>query len=91
MKFSTLVYLNYKRRKLSESLGSIGFQLFIRDPTKKKFLLGKRAQSSDYKPGHYTIPGGMFEVEDCEGTVENAVLREIKEELLLCLDPSTIY
>jgi ADP-ribose pyrophosphatase YjhB (NUDIX family) len=91
MRFSTLVYLNYKRIRLSESLGSIGFQIFIRDPNEEKFLLGKRAQFSDYKPGYYTIPGGMFEVDDCEDTVEKAILREVEEELSLCLDSSTIY
>ena len=36
----------------------------VRDPKGENFLLGKRAQSSEYKPGNYTIPGGMFEVDD---------------------------
>jgi 8-oxo-dGTP pyrophosphatase MutT (NUDIX family) len=91
MKFSTLTYLERNRIKLTESLGSLGFQLFIRDPTGENFLLGKRAQSSEYKPGHYTIPGGMFEVDDSVDSVTNACLREINEELNLNLDPNTIY
>ncbi len=80
MKFSTLTYLERNKIKLKESLGSIGFQLFIRDPIGDNFLLGKRAQSSEYKPGYYTIPGGMFEVDDSNDSVANACLREINED-----------
>ena len=91
MKFSSLVYLEYKQMKLSESLGSLGFQIFIRDPSGERFLLGKRAHSSEYKPDHYTLPGGMFEVEDSVDSVTKACLREIEEELFLSIDPQTIY
>ncbi|MHA2167750.1 MAG: NUDIX hydrolase, partial [Candidatus Hodarchaeales archaeon] len=91
MKFSTLTYLERNKIKLTESLGSLGFQLFIRDPMGENFLLGNRAQSSEYKPGHYTIPGGMFEVDDSVDSVTNACLREINEELHLTLDPNTIF
>ena len=91
MKFSTLTYLECNKIKLTESLGSLGFQLFIRDPTEENFLLGKRAQSSEYKPGHYTIPGGMFEVDDSVDSVTNACLREINEELSLNLDPNKVF
>ena len=90
IKFSTLTYMISKNIKLSESLGSLGFQLFVCDPKGEKFLLGERSQSSEYKPGHYTIPGGMFEVEDSIDSVANACLREIKEELYLDLDPNTL-
>ena len=91
IKFSTLTYMISKNIKLSESLGSLGFQLFVCDPKGEKFLLGERSQSSEYKPGHYTIPGGMFEVEDSIDSVANACLREIKEELYLDLDPNTLF
>jgi 8-oxo-dGTP pyrophosphatase MutT (NUDIX family) len=91
MKFSSLVYLESEKIPLSESLGSLGFQIFIRDPSGQCFLIGKRAQTSDYKPGHYTIPGGMFEVEDIGDSVANACLREIEEEISLPLDPGAIF
>ena len=91
MKFSSLVYLESEKIPLSESLGSLGFQIFIRDPSGQYFLIGKRAQTSDYKPGHYTIPGGMFEVDDVGDSVANACLREIEEEISLPLDPDTIF
>ncbi len=91
MRFSTLTYIINKSIKLEESLGSLGFQMFISDPTGEKFLLGTRSKSSEYKPGHYTIPGGMFEVDDIADSVTNACLREINEEISISLDPHTIY
>jgi ADP-ribose pyrophosphatase YjhB (NUDIX family) len=90
LRFSSLVYLMHLNYSLPESYGSLGFQVFVTHPAEDKFLIGKRSSSSEYKPGYYTIPGGMFEVRDIKDGLHTACLREIKEELFMDLNHSTL-
>ncbi|MGY5874283.1 MAG: NUDIX domain-containing protein [Candidatus Thorarchaeota archaeon] len=82
IRFSNLMTLH----TLGESLdryGSLGMQVLVFTPDKKYTLLGERSPDSLYCPLYYSSPGGMLEMIDTETSVEEAVMREVREEMKL--------
>ncbi|MHA1909985.1 MAG: NUDIX domain-containing protein [Candidatus Thorarchaeota archaeon] len=82
IRFSNLMTLH----KLGENLnrfGSLGMQALVFTPDKKYTLIGERAPDSLYCPLYYSSPGGMLEMSDTEASVEDAVMREVREEMKL--------
>ncbi|MFW9779069.1 MAG: NUDIX hydrolase [Candidatus Heimdallarchaeota archaeon] len=81
IEFSLLVYHNYNKLSIPGTLGVLGCKVLITNPKETHFLLGVRSQKSEYKPGFVTLPGGLFEISDITNTVQEACLRELREEL----------
>ncbi|NPD90643.1 MAG: NUDIX hydrolase [Asgard group archaeon] len=77
----SVVHYHYENKKpLTVTNGSLGFQAKIYNPARTHLLIGQRVSTSDYKPGYTTIPGGIFEKKDLQGTIAEACIREIIEE-----------
>jgi ADP-ribose pyrophosphatase YjhB (NUDIX family) len=91
IKFSELVMLERNNLPMPESLGPLGFQAVVLNQPKSHFLMGKRSEKSEYKPGYLTIPGGLFEMDDLKGSVKDACLRELNEEIDLQFDESEMH
>ncbi|MHA2250288.1 MAG: NUDIX hydrolase [Candidatus Kariarchaeaceae archaeon] len=86
IKFSTITTLFENRISLPMNKGSLGFQATIFDINKEKVLVGQRSAKSEYKPGFYSMPGGIFEVSDLKSTVAHGILREVNEEIGINLE-----
>jgi len=91
IKFSEMMMLERNNLPMPESLGPLGFQTVILNKPKSHFIMGKRSLKSDYKPGYLTIPGGLFELSDLNGSVKDACLRELNEELDLQFDELEMF
>ena len=91
IKFSEMVMLERNSLPMPESLGPLGFQAIILNQPENHFLIGKRSEKSEYRPGFLTIPGGLFELEDIGGSVKSACLRELNEEMELSFDESEMF
>lgn len=81
--FSVVFYHYQNKLPLKVTMGSLGFQVLIYNPNRTHILVGERAATSDYKPGYLTVPGGIFEKDDLEGSIVTACQREIIEETSL--------
>lgn len=68
-----------------DDCGTLGFQSVIFSPNREHFIFGQRSEDSMYCPLFYALPGGMLEVKDTKGSVEQACLREINEEVNISL------
>jgi len=90
VRFSQITYHYKKKLPLSESLGSLGFQAIIYNPSRTHVLVGQRSLGSEYRPGDFGIPGGIFEVQDTESTIVDACLRELIEEISIEVIPETM-
>ncbi|MFW9917774.1 MAG: NUDIX domain-containing protein, partial [Candidatus Thorarchaeota archaeon] len=79
---------------IQDGFGSLGVQvaIFTQDRTQdRRFLLvGERSHNSDYRPGWLAIPGGIFEVADVNGSIGEAINREMREEVALKLRPNFV-
>ncbi|MFW9992196.1 MAG: NUDIX domain-containing protein [Candidatus Odinarchaeota archaeon] len=91
IRFSQLVTHERNGLRLPESLGSLGFQAVITNSNNTHLLIGERAQSSDYKPGFITLPGGIFETSDMQSSLQDACLRELREEIALPLNEQSMF
>ncbi len=87
--FSWVQYHYKKKKPLKVTYGSLGFQAVIYNPLRTHILLGQRETKSEYKPGYYAHPGGIFEKKDLHGTINDACIREIVEETSLELNSET--
>jgi len=65
---------------LPRYLGNLGFKIHVISPDGTRTVLGRRSHSIEYLGGWITTIGGMFELSDIEGTIADAVLRELHEE-----------
>ncbi|MHA1214354.1 MAG: NUDIX hydrolase [Candidatus Hodarchaeales archaeon] len=81
IKFSKIFYCLQNEIALPKTLGSLGFQIFIWNQKKDHILAGRRSLSSEYMPGFWTVPGGMFESFDTRSSLKKAVMRELQEEI----------
>jgi ADP-ribose pyrophosphatase YjhB (NUDIX family) len=73
---------------IHDGFGSLGVQVAIFTQDRRFLLVGERSHSSDYRPGWLAIPGGIFEVADVNGSIIEAIDREMREEVGLKLRPS---
>ena len=89
-KFSLVTFYYEKKIPFQDSLGSLGFQCVVLDKNRTAFLIGERAHTSDYQPGWFTVPGGIFEKEDVEGRIQEACLRELTEEVKVKVKEETL-
>ncbi len=80
IKYSLITTLFECGVSLPEWYGSLGFQALLYNPDHAALLVGRRATNSDYKPGYYAPPGGIFERIDLGSSPTAAVLRELHEE-----------
>lgn len=65
-----------------EKMQKIGVTAFIQHDN--KVLIVRRSQNESFLPGYYEMPGGKVEFGE---TAEDALIREIKEELNLKIKP----
>ncbi len=67
--------------------GCLGCQMIILTPDRQSILIGERARVSIHCPLFLSVPGGMLESGDAEGSVEKACMRELNEEALVDVGP----
>ncbi|MGY5854379.1 MAG: hypothetical protein RTU92_12500 [Candidatus Thorarchaeota archaeon] len=82
IRFSNLLTLHTLGESL-DKFGSLGMQALVFTPDKKYTLLGERAHDSMYCPLFLSSLGGHLEMIDTESTVEEGVMREVREEMKL--------
>lgn len=82
IKFSRILTLE-KRGEHLQPYGTIGMQMIVLSPDRRCLLVGQRASNLLYCPDFYSGPGGMLEVDDAEGSFEDACIREFNEEVEL--------
>jgi ADP-ribose pyrophosphatase YjhB (NUDIX family) len=83
IRFSQMMTHERLNVPIHDGYGSLGVQVAIFTDDRRYLLVGERNQKSDYRPGWWTIPGGIFEVTDVNGSVTKAINREMKEEVAL--------
>ncbi|MFW9855704.1 MAG: NUDIX domain-containing protein [Candidatus Thorarchaeota archaeon] len=81
IEFSLLAYHNRNELSIPGTHGVLGCKVLITNPKETHFLAGVRSQKSEHKPGFLMLPGGLFEISDINGTLQEACLRELREEL----------
>lgn len=86
IRFSRVVTLNSLGLGLT-GYGCLGCQLIILSPDHQSVLIGERARDSMYCPLFLSVPGGMLETKDAEGSLEKACLRELTEEAVVDVTP----
>ncbi|MBS3793950.1 MAG: NUDIX domain-containing protein [Candidatus Thorarchaeota archaeon] len=80
IKFSRVLVLERIGQKLGE-YGTVGLQMAVFSENHQYILYGERAHTEMYCPGLYSLPGGMLEVSDTEGSFDHACMREFLEEV----------
>ncbi|NPE09297.1 MAG: NUDIX hydrolase [Asgard group archaeon] len=90
VRFSQITYHYRKKLPLVGSMGSLGFQALVYNPTRTHVLVGQRFHGSEYRPGAFALPGGIFEVQDTDSTIVTACLRELTEEISIQVKPETM-
>lgn len=86
IRFSRVVTLNSLGLGLA-GYGCLGCQLIILSPDRQSVLIGERAHDSIYCPLFLSVPGGMLEAADADGSLEKACLRELTEEAAVDVAP----
>ncbi len=90
IRYSELSYHCKNNLQLEHSIGSLGFQALIYNLSHTDILIGQRASTSDYRPNFYGTPGGIFEAFDVKGTIRDACIREIQEEIFTAIKPESM-
>ncbi|MFX0114506.1 MAG: NUDIX domain-containing protein [Candidatus Hodarchaeota archaeon] len=90
IRFSQMMVHERLNIPIHDGYGSLGVQVAIFTDDRRHLLVGERSQKSDYRPGWWTLPGGIFEVADVNGSINKAINREMKEEVALKLHQSFI-
>ncbi len=85
MRFSRIITLDEVKQR-PPMYGSLGMQAIIFSPCKTHVLAGLRSENSSYCPLFHTVPGGILETSDTEGSFESACMREINEEVEVMLE-----
>ena len=80
MRFSRVQTLVRMKQK-APGYGVLGFQAIIFSKKKDHVLAGVRSENSQYCPLFHTVPGGILEIKDAEGSFEDACMREVNEEI----------
>jgi 8-oxo-dGTP pyrophosphatase MutT (NUDIX family) len=83
--FSTVIFMASKGIRVQSGIGMLGVQCIIFSPDGNFILVGKRPKNVNYYPETMTIPGGMLETRDLSLKPNNALMREIYEEVKLPL------
>jgi 8-oxo-dGTP pyrophosphatase MutT (NUDIX family) len=83
IRFSTITFMEKNNHRVQKGIGVLGTQYLIFSPDKKYFLVGERALNLSYFPGATTIPGGILEIEDLNRSPNEALIRELNEEVSL--------
>jgi 8-oxo-dGTP pyrophosphatase MutT (NUDIX family) len=83
IRFSTIIFMEKKKIRVQKGIGVLGTQYLIFSPDGKYFLVGERALNVSYFPGATTLPGGILEIEDLSRSPNEALIRELKEEVSL--------
>ncbi len=89
MKFSTATYMVKNEIRVKKGIGLLGTQYLVFSPNKQYFLVGERALSQSYFPGATTIPGGILEISDLDKSPNEALIRELNEEVNLSIKIET--
>jgi 8-oxo-dGTP pyrophosphatase MutT (NUDIX family) len=85
IRFSTVIFMASRGMRVQSGIGMLGVQCIIFSPDKNFILVGKRPRNVTYYPEIMTLPGGMLEIKDLSLKPNNALMREIYEEVKLPL------
>jgi ADP-ribose pyrophosphatase YjhB (NUDIX family) len=80
IRFSRILTLE-KFKSAFHKYGCMGVQSLIFSPKKTHILLGQRSEELMYCPLYYSGPGGMLETADAENPFQDAIMREVVEEV----------
>jgi 8-oxo-dGTP pyrophosphatase MutT (NUDIX family) len=86
-KFSMINYLLKQNILLERGYGALGTQYLIFSPNRDYILVGERTHTQSYFPGAINVPGGILEREDLTHNPSEALIRELKEEVSIPLQP----
>jgi 8-oxo-dGTP pyrophosphatase MutT (NUDIX family) len=85
IKFSMANYLLKHNVPLKKGYGALGTQYLVFSPNRDYILIGERAMTQSYYPGAINVPGGILEMKDLGTNPTIALIRELREEVLIPL------
>jgi 8-oxo-dGTP pyrophosphatase MutT (NUDIX family) len=86
MPFSMALTFNRLGMKM-DRFGALAMAAIVFSHNKKHILIGERTADSEYCPRYKGSPGGWLEESDVDLQVEDALMREVNEEMNLDVEP----